>query len=241
MSPGHETPDLLQVEVTHEAGALVVRPRGELDLSTSGRLAAALQRAIDGDKPVTLDLSQLTFMDASGLKLALDVSARLGDRLTLRPAPPRVQRLFMLTGLIEQLPFAEAAGEPATADEEAENLHYVRRLWQTFMAGGMPALLQLAPRQVEWRSAELVGASGPDAMRTFWSDTLRGSHPGDVAVSNTFELVGGDVIVRSELPAVAGRRDVSWSLYVFEGRTLIRAVTFRDASAARRHAGDGAG
>jgi anti-sigma B factor antagonist len=79
---------------------------GELDLSTVPLLAERL----DGTLGVLrLDLSELTFMDSSGLRLLIELnqrSEREGWKLTL--IPPRHEPAMMvlrLTGADEALPF----------------------------------------------------------------------------------------------------------------------------------------
>ena len=55
-----------------------------------------------------LDLSQLEFMDSTGLRLILrwDAEARKdGFSIGLVPGPPVVQRVFELTGTAAALPF----------------------------------------------------------------------------------------------------------------------------------------
>jgi anti-anti-sigma factor len=57
---------------------------------------------------IVLDLDQLEFLDAAGIRLLLDLSARSnknGRRLRIRPARSRqVQRMLEFTGVVERLP-----------------------------------------------------------------------------------------------------------------------------------------
>jgi anti-sigma B factor antagonist len=61
-----------------------------------------------GHKRVVLDLGGLSFMDSSGVSLAVrwarDASAD-GFDFALLPGMPNVQRVFELTGLADRLPF----------------------------------------------------------------------------------------------------------------------------------------
>ncbi len=57
--------------------------RGELDLATAGRLEAALAEA---GGPVVLDLTGLTFMDSTGVRMLLEAAE--GDNGELRIVPP---------------------------------------------------------------------------------------------------------------------------------------------------------
>ena len=57
---------------------------------------------------LVIDLSDLAFMDSSGLRLILVAHARSradSNRLRLVRGPRRVQRVFKLTGMEERLPF----------------------------------------------------------------------------------------------------------------------------------------
>ena len=85
---------------------------GEMDLSTSGMVDREVRRAEASDAAsIVLDLDQLEFLDAAGVQMLLDASARSrtdGDRLRItRASAPQVQRVFELTGVGEMLPFAD--------------------------------------------------------------------------------------------------------------------------------------
>jgi anti-anti-sigma factor len=61
----------------------------------------------DGHGPVVLDLSELRFMDVSGLRLAVRLEARAqlhGVDLSLMAAPGPVERVFELTGMRRYVP-----------------------------------------------------------------------------------------------------------------------------------------
>jgi anti-anti-sigma factor len=85
--------------------------RGELDLASAEQADETLQAAEAQGAMLVLDLSQLTFMDSTGLRLILRAVRRCrenGRRLKLISAPPPVQRVFTLTGMEARLPFAAA-------------------------------------------------------------------------------------------------------------------------------------
>ena len=83
---------------------------GELDLATVSEFEEMLQCiCADSTRAVTLDLSQLAFMDSTGLHALLKVRDRCrenGYEFRIVPGRPQVQRLFELTGLMDVLPFA---------------------------------------------------------------------------------------------------------------------------------------
>lgn len=215
-----------------EGDQLVVAPQGELDLSNADKLRDALDQAEATAKAVVLDLGGLAFMDAAGLRVVVDAGRRLGERLSVRPGPPAVHRLFLLTELEDALPFESRPSQEADR-EAAANVGFVRELWERYLAGGVSALAQVVSRDVRWQSfsergTALVGASGLEA---FWRDV---SAPSALPAADVqFAGVGDDVIVRSRLRDAPRREGVIWSLYLFEGRTLIRAVSFATEAEAR--------
>jgi anti-sigma B factor antagonist len=107
--------DEFQVAVDREGELAVVRPQGELDLATVGRLADALAPLREQGTAVLLDLDGLTFIDSSGLRLLLTATAAAqdaGQPLTLRGGQPNVARTLELCGVLDHLPFGDA---PAAA------------------------------------------------------------------------------------------------------------------------------
>jgi anti-anti-sigma factor len=104
-------PEPFRCDVEPMRGWIRVRPCGELDLSTVDRLDGTLRELREaGFDQLELDLSALTFIDSTGLRLVLawDGEARRdGMSLRLRPGPPAVQRVFELTGVVDRLPFAQ--------------------------------------------------------------------------------------------------------------------------------------
>jgi anti-anti-sigma factor len=86
-----------------------VRVVGEMDLSVVADLDSEMRRAEATDAAeIELDLDQLEFLDASGIRLLLDLnhrSRRNGGRLRIRPASsPQVRRVLELTGVGALLP-----------------------------------------------------------------------------------------------------------------------------------------
>jgi anti-anti-sigma factor len=84
---------------------------GELDLATADAVNDEIMRVEASDAgSIILDLSGLTFIDSTGMRLVVNAATRSradSDRLTLLRGGPAVQRAFQLTGLEEQLPFAD--------------------------------------------------------------------------------------------------------------------------------------
>lgn len=85
---------------------------GELDLSVIGSVDREVRRAEAGDAArIVLDLGELEFLDASGIRLLLHLNARSqsnGGRLRIaRARAPQVQRVIELTGAAQVLPFLD--------------------------------------------------------------------------------------------------------------------------------------
>lgn len=92
--------------MTPRVTPFTVRPYGEIDLYTAPGLRHELTRALADHRTVVLDLSQVTFMDCSGLRVLLDARAqadRGGRCLVLHGIGRPVARLLELTGLSRRL------------------------------------------------------------------------------------------------------------------------------------------
>jgi anti-sigma B factor antagonist len=90
----------------------VVRVRGDFDMTAVQSFLIEVERAAAmADEAVVVDLRSLEFIDSSGLRAVLDGHAVLADRrlnVTFLPPPPRLLRLFAVTGIDRLLPFGDA-------------------------------------------------------------------------------------------------------------------------------------
>jgi anti-sigma B factor antagonist len=81
---------------------------GELDIATAEQAYSYISEIIDGRlAPVTVDLSGLTFCDASGLGVlarAARYARQKGRQLTLASARPSLQKIMRITGLDRAFP-----------------------------------------------------------------------------------------------------------------------------------------
>jgi anti-sigma B factor antagonist len=95
---------LATLETTSDAqGTRILRIRGELDISSVPGVEADLTTAIERDgSSLVLDLSELTFMDSSGIAMLLRAADRTGP-VTIRGASRSVAHLIEVTGLTEIL------------------------------------------------------------------------------------------------------------------------------------------
>ena len=82
-----------------EGGTPVISIAGELDLSNMGQAKAAIDAALTSQaQRLILELSELEYMDSSGLAL-LAAAARQAREIELRDPSPMVRRLIEMTGL----------------------------------------------------------------------------------------------------------------------------------------------
>jgi len=88
-------------------GPMVWRLRGEIDTANAARIEAELLEAVcRGTGDVVLDLTDVAFIDSSGLGSLVAVAAEVrtrGGHLAIVPGPPHVRRVFDLLQLDELL------------------------------------------------------------------------------------------------------------------------------------------
>ena len=103
-------PGELQVTVLGSEPEYEVRLMGELDMSTAPQLREELLRlASDGATMVTVDLSDLAFVDSTGLSVLITGLKRLrqqGGEMALRSPSPGTRRVLEITGLTEVFPIS---------------------------------------------------------------------------------------------------------------------------------------
>jgi anti-anti-sigma factor len=100
-----------EVSFERVGGVAVVRFHGEIDLANAertGRRAEDEILALDGEcRAVALDVSQLAYLDSSGLRMLEDLreasTKQTLPTYVVAPAGCRARRLFDLTGLTEHL------------------------------------------------------------------------------------------------------------------------------------------
>jgi anti-anti-sigma factor len=100
--------ETLSIVSERRAQTHYVAPSGELDIATVSVLEHVMlaAEATDADT-IVLDLSGLTFIDSTGLRLVLDANDRCGgevDRLRVIAGSPAVERLLDVVGLRDRLP-----------------------------------------------------------------------------------------------------------------------------------------
>lgn len=224
-----DDPQGFSVRVDTFGTDVIVRAVGELDLASAPQLHAALERAEAAPSGrVILDLRELSFSDAAGLRVIETASKQLGQRLIVFGSPPPVRHLFEVAQL-DQLILREGARAPAS-DVPASNLAYVRRLWEGFRGGGLARIREMLPADAEWRPLDHVGRAlrGVAGLAEFWSAAGCAAH-----VPTRFAAVGDDVLVS----ALQDDGEEVWLLFRFDDRRLLGAACYRheaDAIAAHR-------
>jgi anti-anti-sigma factor len=101
-------PDSEQPRLAIEKSAEGLVLSGELDSHTAPILEAELAR-LDDQSDVTLDLSALSFIDSSGLRVIISshqARSDRGERLVLAPISDAVRRLLEITSLTDHLNLA---------------------------------------------------------------------------------------------------------------------------------------
>lgn len=89
------------VDVTEEAGQVVAHVSGEIDLSNCLLIRDAIEPHLGSRQRIVLDLSTVSFMDSSGLRVLLQARTSLsadGGSLVLRNPSRATRRLLSASG-----------------------------------------------------------------------------------------------------------------------------------------------
>jgi anti-anti-sigma factor len=101
--PDDLAPSELTTALEHEDGRPVLRVEGEIDLLTTPVLVEALDGALTGSEHLTVDLTEVSFMDSTGLRALLETRRRAegaGGTVVLRVVEGGpVARLLDLAGV----------------------------------------------------------------------------------------------------------------------------------------------
>lgn len=95
---------VIDVEARENDARIIVR--GALDITTAGVFATAVQVDLANCEKVTVDLSELDFMDSSGLVALLAAYERYGEALTIVYGPS-LEPLVRHSGAASFLPMVE--------------------------------------------------------------------------------------------------------------------------------------
>jgi anti-anti-sigma factor len=98
-------PAELHVTSSSEDGVPVLALSGELDMSNTDALKAAIATSSARSAGrLVLDVRELRFIDSAGIAVLLEAAERIGT-VSLRAPAPAVRRVIEVTGLTETLPF----------------------------------------------------------------------------------------------------------------------------------------
>ena len=106
----HAVGDAFRVEVSRQGESVVASVFGEIDLATAPALVTAVEGALatsPATERVVVDLTEVTFLDSSGLNALVRLEKQLAERsVQLRIVSPSdriVRYVFDLTDLAEPL------------------------------------------------------------------------------------------------------------------------------------------
>jgi anti-anti-sigma factor len=106
-------PGQFGMSVQVEDARHVLALSGELDMASAPTLQAKVaELCADRPQAIVIDLSELTFLDSTGLRTILSAQSMCAAQacdFSLVPGRENIQRLFALTGLLERLPFEDAS------------------------------------------------------------------------------------------------------------------------------------
>ncbi|MES9538089.1 MULTISPECIES: STAS domain-containing protein [unclassified Actinomadura] len=92
----------------------LVRVKGDIDVVSRARFEEALFEAVETGEPMVVDMREVTFCDSTGLNAIVAANRRAGERgthLALVALPPRVQRVFRITGIDKFIPIHDTLRE----------------------------------------------------------------------------------------------------------------------------------
>lgn len=112
-----------EVTVQRSSGTAVVQVAGELDLASAPALADVLRNLERPCDHVILDLSRLTFIDSTGLRLAITEHRRAeldGFDFVIAGATEPILRVLRIAGLDVALPMAPDVASALDASDGAD-------------------------------------------------------------------------------------------------------------------------
>ncbi|MBO2465263.1 STAS domain-containing protein [Actinomadura violacea] len=92
----------------------LVRVQGDIDVVSRARFEEALFEVVDAGEPMVVDMRQVTFCDSTGLNAIVAANRRAGEHggtVALVALPPRVQRVFRITGIDKFVPIYDTLRE----------------------------------------------------------------------------------------------------------------------------------
>jgi anti-sigma B factor antagonist len=104
-------PGAFRIETSRAPGeCCVVALHGELDMAQAPVLTHAFAELSDSGDEVVVDLSELSFIDSTGIQALINAAAVIRDHggvMTLRAPKADIQRIFEIVRLGELLPIED--------------------------------------------------------------------------------------------------------------------------------------
>lgn len=99
----------MPIRIAQEQNALTVFLLGDIDHHTARGMMLALDREVTTRDParLTVDMSQVSFMDSSGIAVLLRCWRRLGETggsMSVRGIPAQARKVFSAAGLDKIIP-----------------------------------------------------------------------------------------------------------------------------------------
>jgi anti-anti-sigma factor len=104
--------DFSMSETITEAGRTVAL-RGDLDVGAAEEVAAAVRRHLQSGQPLTIDLTEVVFIDSSGLGAIVMTAQSEEQRAQISLVPsryPQAQQVMRMTGTSDYFTHAPDAG-----------------------------------------------------------------------------------------------------------------------------------
>jgi anti-anti-sigma factor len=97
------------LDIRTEAGVVIARPSGEIDLANARAIGSLVTGAVQNDATgLVLDLSDTTYLDSSGVHLVFDLAERLSSRqqrlALVVPEGARIRRVLDLVNVRATVP-----------------------------------------------------------------------------------------------------------------------------------------
>lgn len=103
-------PPPFTAQIINPANPVVIRASGELDIATVGLLQTCLENAARDGGPVEVDMTEVTFMDSSGLRALIierEAADGAGRGFVVIPSEA-VRRLITIAGLADFIEMRDA-------------------------------------------------------------------------------------------------------------------------------------
>ena len=231
-------------------GSVHITATGELDLASAAQLSEAVRRVLSAEpvSELTLDLSEVSFIDSTGLRALIEVEREVAHRqaaLTVVPAPQPVTELLQLAGLASRLgPAADGQTPPSESD-------FLERADLQMAAGhDAPSRARATLREVLEGVLDGAGLAGVVLMTSelVTNAVLHSSAPEAATVGLTILIYPGHLRVEvddlgpgfdpaehlAKLPAVPGPGEGGRGLFVIDQLAKRWGSRYRQADDGRR-------